>query len=146
MKFSTRTEVNTPVEDAFAAFADFDTFARLAEARGARMERLPGEVFAWRARFEWNGAAREVKGDIVRFEPPRGYAAAMIAGGLEGDLEVEVTPLSAGRSQVRVAMEWRPVTMSARVLLKSLKLVKGRLDARFAARVDEYAARIGTRS
>ncbi len=37
-------------------------------------------------------------------------------------------------------MEWRPVTMSGRLLLQSLRLVKGRLDERFAARVADFAA------
>jgi uncharacterized protein YndB with AHSA1/START domain len=143
MKFSTRADVEAPAEEVFAAFADFPRFVRLAEKRGARVEARAAAVFGWAARFDWNGKARELQGEVVRLDPPRGFAAEMRAGGLDGTLEVEVTPLEAARARVRVAMEWRPRTMAGRILLQSLKLVKGRLDDRFAARVAEFAAGIG---
>jgi hypothetical protein len=140
VKFSTRVDVEAPAEDTFAAFADFPRYIRLAEARGARVEVLPAPHFAWRARFDWNGAARDLTGEVTRLEAPLGFTAAMAAQLVEGGLEVEVTALGTARSRVRVAMEWRPVTLSGRILLQSLRLVKGRLDDRFAARVAEFAA------
>jgi hypothetical protein len=140
VKFSTCIDVEAPAEETFAAFADFPRYVRLAEARGARVEVLPAPHFAFRARFDWNGAARDLKGEVTRLEAPLGFTAAMAAQLVEGGLEVEVTPLGAARSRVAVAMEWRPVTMSGRILLQSLRLVKGRLDERFAARVADFAA------
>lgn len=146
MKFSTRAEVQAPAEDTFAAFADFPHYVRLAERRGARVQTRDAAVFAWRARFDWNGSARDVEGDVTRFDPPRGFTADMASGGLEGRIEVAVVPIDPARSEVRVAMEWRPRAMSGRILLQSLKLVKGRLDDRFSARVAEFAAGIGPRA
>jgi hypothetical protein len=140
VKFSTRVDVEAPAEDTFAAFADFPRYVRMAKARGARVEVLPAPHFAFRARFDWNGAARDLKGEVTRLEAPLGFTAAMAAQLVEGGLEVEVTPLGAARSRVAVAMEWRPVTMSGRILLQSLRLVKGRLDERFAERVADFAA------
>jgi hypothetical protein len=107
------------------------------------VETRPAEVFGWRARFDWNGARRDLGGDVTRFDPPNGFAAEMTAGGLDGTVEVEVTSVDPARSRVRVAMEWRPRTMAGRILLQSLKLVKGRLDERFAARVAAFAAEAG---
>jgi hypothetical protein len=141
VKFSTQVDVEAPAEDTFAAFADFSRYVRLAEARGARVEVLPARHFAWRARFDWNGAARDLKGEVTRLEAPLGFTAAMAAQLVEGVLEVGVTPLGAARSRVAVAMEWRPLTLPGRILLQSLRLVKGSLDERFAARVAELAAR-----
>jgi hypothetical protein len=143
MKFSTRCDVNAPAEETFAAFADFQRYVRLAEKRGARVRTLESPIFAWTAAFDWNGAARELRGEVTRFDPPRGFVAEMTAGGVEGTLEVEVTAVDAARSRVRVAMEWRPSNMAGRILLQSLKLVKGRLDDRFAARIAEFAAGVG---
>lgn len=143
MKFSTRADVEAPAEEVFAAFADYPRLVRLAERRGARVEIREARHFAWTARFDWNGKARELRGEVLRHAPPQGFVAEMAAGGLEGTLEVEVTPLEGARARVRVAMDWRPVTMTGRILLQSLKLVKGRLDDRFAARVAEFAAGIG---
>jgi hypothetical protein len=146
MRFSARADVDAPAEEAFAAFADFPRYVRLAEERGATVQTLPAPVFAWAAAFDWNGARRELRGDVTRFDPPRGFVAAMAAGEIEGTIEIEVTPRDASRSRVRAAMEWRPVTMGGRILLQSLKLVKGRLDDRFAARVAAFAAGVGRSS
>lgn len=142
MKFSTRADVDAPAEKAFAAFSDFAHFVRLAEKRGAKVETREAKLFAWRARFDWNGKARELEGEVVRCDPSSGLCAEMAAGGLEGTLEVEVTPVDTARSRVRVTMEWRPRNMAGRILLHSLKLVKGRLEERFAARVAQFAAGI----
>jgi hypothetical protein len=144
VNFSTSVEVDASAEATFAAFADFPRYVRLAEARGARVEILPAPVFAWRALFTWNGAARDLRGEVTRFDPPRGFAARMAAGNIEGTVEVEVARLDAARSRVRVAMEWRAVTLSGRILLQSLRLVKGSLDDRFAARVADFARGKGT--
>jgi hypothetical protein len=67
----------------------------------------------------------------------------MAAQLVEGVLEVGVTPLGAARSRVGVAMEWRPLTLPGRLLLQSLRLVKGSLDDRFAARVADFAEGVG---
>ena len=146
MKFSTRVDVDAPPEDTFAAFADFTQYVRLAEKRGAKVEILAHPVFAWRARFDWNGKARDLDGGVTRFDPPKGFAAEMAAGGLDGTIDVEVAPLDPGRARVRVAMEWRPRTKAGRILLQSLKLVKGTLDERFARRVAEFGAAVGRRA
>jgi hypothetical protein len=113
MKFSTRADVDAPAEDAFAAFADFPRYVRLAEARGATGGDAAGRpVFAWR-RGSTGTARRASSGDVTRFDPPRGFTGGDDRrAGWKATLEVEVTPVDAGRSQVRVAMEWRPVTMA----------------------------------
>jgi hypothetical protein len=117
----------------------------MAEARGAKVKVMPAPHFAWAATFDWNGAARDLRGEVIRFDAPHRFSAAMSAAQVEGTLDVEVTALDPVRSRVRVTLEWRPVTMSGRILLQSLRLVKGRLDERFAARVAELAAGVGAR-
>lgn len=139
MKFATRVDVEAPADEVFARLADFPGYVRKAEARGARVRVTAAPTFGWVAAFDWNGASRELKGEVVRFDPPRSFAAAMTAGGVEGTIEVEVLSLGPMRSQVHVAMEWRAVTIPGRLLLQSLKLVKGKLDDRFDARVAEIA-------
>lgn len=148
MKFSTQADVQASQEETFAAFSDFHHYARRAKDRGVEVERLDhghavGRGLAWRSRFAWNGHAREMRGEIVRFDAPDGFAADLNVGGLEGVLEIEVIPVKAGRSRVRVGLELTPATMSARILLKSLRLAKSRLDDRFAAAVRSHAESIG---
>jgi uncharacterized protein YndB with AHSA1/START domain len=139
MKFATTVHVDAPAEEVFASLSDFSRHVRRAESKGARIRVTDAPVFGWTAAFDWNGAARELKGEVVRIDPPRGFAAEMVAPGVAGTIDIEVLSLGSTRSQVRVAMEWRPLTIPGRLLLQSLKLVKGKLDDRFAARVAEIA-------
>src|SRR6056297_126261 len=148
MKFSTQADVDAPADRAFAAFSDFHAYAERARHRGVEVQRIDhghtvGRGLAWHARFVWNGRAREMRGEVVRFDPPSGYDADLVVGGLEGRLDVEVTATGDATSRVRIGLELRPATMSARILLKSLRLAKGRLDDRFAAAVRSHADRIG---
>ena len=148
MKFSTQTDVQASPEAAFAAFSDFQGFAARARHRGVEIERTDhghnvGRGLCWHGRFDWNGRAREMRGEIVRFDAPSGYHADLTIGGLEGRLDVEVTAVTEAKSRVRIGLELRPTTMSARILLKSLRLAKGRLDERFANAVRTYAASLG---
>ena len=148
MKFSTQADVHAPAEETFRAFSDFNHYAGRARERGVEVERLDhghavGRGLAWRSRFSWNGSVREMRGEIVRFDPPLSFAADLTVGGLEGRLEVEVAPVKDDRSRVRIGLELTPATMSARILLKSLRLAKARLDDRFAAAVRAHADGIG---
>jgi len=144
MKFSTQADVDAPADRAFAAFSDFHAYSERARHRGVEVQRIDhGHTvergLAWHARFVWNGRAREMRGEIVRFDPPTGYDADLGVGGLEGRLEVEVIAVKDTKSRVRIGLEFRPTTMSARILVKSLRLAKGRLDERFASAVRSHA-------
>lgn len=149
MKFSTRTETDAPPEAVFAAFADFPAMAEALRARGATVERSDdggpvGAGYAWRAEGTFRGAVRHLDGRVTSFDPPRGYGGEMRIGGLSGDFDIAIEPVNETKTRVYVAVEWRPETFKARVFLKSLKLAKGELDARFAARVDAWAKRAQT--
>ena len=147
MKFSTRTETAAPPEAVFAAFADFAGMAEALRARGAKVERTDGggplgAGYAWRAEGEFRGLVRRLDGLVTRYDPPRGYSGEMRIGGLAGTFEVAIEPVTDAKTRTLVAVEWTPETFKARVFLKSLKLAKGELDARFAARVAEWAERV----
>ncbi|EAR50534.1 hypothetical protein OG2516_09825 [Oceanicola granulosus HTCC2516] len=150
MKFSTREDIEAPIETVFEALSDFSGFERWALRRGARIERLDGgtrtEAGArWQVEFDFRGKRREVTATVSRFEPPEGYRITSVSSGLEGETSVELVALAQDRTRLLFAQELRPTTLAARLMLQSLKLAKGSLEARLDKRIDDLARTIEKR-
>jgi len=75
MKFSTKEDIEAPLEAVFEMMCDFETFERAAMRRGAEVQRtdtktVPGVGMAWRAAFMLRGKRRQVELETVTFERP----------------------------------------------------------------------------
>lgn len=143
MKFVTKEDIEAPIDQVFQMVTDFEALERQAMRRGADIRRTDtgpkGEGMSWRAGFQFRGKAREVDIKITRFEAPHLIEADSVSGGLEANCVVELVALSRRRTRMSLAMELVPTTLSARLLVQSLKLAKGRMTKRFHLRVAEYA-------
>ncbi len=151
MKLSTREDIDAPVDEVFAAFADFDRFERLAMRRGAEVERLDANIgpcagMGWRARFHYNGRQRELRCEVVSLRAPEDYQVQSDFGGINGLFSVEMIALSPKRTRVKVGLDLRPGTLSARLYLQSLRLAKGSLERRFKSRVAAIADDLRSRN
>ena len=147
MRFSSKEDIEAPIEAVFAAASDFEGFERQAMRRGAEVARkdaggAPGVGAEWNAQFMFRGKERKLKAKITGFEAPNGYEAQTRVGGLEGDVAVELLALSPRRTRLQVSLELKPQTLSARLLVQSLKFAKGNLNRRFATRMANFAATI----
>ncbi len=150
MKFSTREDIEAGQDAVFEAFSDFDRFERQALRMGADVERMemstgPCAGMKWRARFEYKGRMRELNCTLTGYSPSENLAMDWESGGLNGTLTIEMIALAPRRTRVRVGLDLRPSTFSARLFLQSLRLAKGTLDARFQARVKALADDIRAR-
>ncbi len=144
MKFSTRQDIEAPIDFVFRHAADFEAHARQAMRRGievARADNLdePAPGMCWNLRFSYRGKARRMFGELVEFEAPTGFAIQSESGGIESRFEAEFLTLSQGRTRLRAGLQISPRTLSARLLVQSMKLAKGRLSDAFAARVAQFA-------
>lgn len=143
MKFTSRQDIHAPIERVFAELSDFNGFARRLIKRGAELRRVDagaeGVGMAWEGRFTWRGKKRKARAEVVSFTPPEGYAVRTVTGGLEALATVELIALSRSRTRVVVTLELLPRTLSARLLVQSLKLTRGTLNRRFEARVAAFA-------
>ncbi|MDH3262879.1 MAG: SRPBCC family protein [Paracoccaceae bacterium] len=147
MRFTTREDIEAPVEAVFAAVSDFEGFERAALRRGAEVRRLGdhqrrGAGKGWLVHFRYRGRARELASEIVRFEPPHALTAFGGTGGIDGTLEVELTELAPRRTRLKLDLELRPKTIGARLFLQSLRLAKSSLTNRFKKRVHDFARRL----
>lgn len=144
MKFSTREDIEAPIESVFDMLCDFEGFERSAMRRGAEVQRVdrltsPGIGMMWDVVFSMRGKMRQVQLEMTRFERPQDMLLAYRSPGLEGTFQVELMSLSRSRTRVAISLEITPLNLSSRLLVQSLKLAKTSLTKRFKLRVAEYA-------
>lgn len=147
MKFSTRQDIEAPVDFAFERATNFSGFEKQALRRGievARIDDLPGNApgMHWDASFTFRGKARQIVAKLTTYDPDNCYVIQSKSGGLDADLTVDFMALSRAKTRVIVGLELRPTTLSSRLLVQSLKFAKANLYGRFEARVERLAKEI----
>lgn len=147
MKFSTREDIEAPIGKVFEAMTDFRAFERQMQGRGIDIARTQDDAahavgLGWKARFAWRGRPHDVAARLVEILDGEGYAIESTSGGVVCLCVVDLVALSLARTRMLISLDLRATTLSSRLLLQSLKLAKGRLDARFKSRVAEVARRI----
>jgi hypothetical protein len=150
MKFSTREDIDAPREAVFAHLTDFEAWERGALRRGAEVQRIdtlsrPGPGMSWKSAFQWRGKRRQMVVRLDRYDLPSAVSFSARASNIEAQFEVELLEMAARRTRVIVRLEIRPLTLTARLLLQTMKLARGRSEARFRKRVAQVAAEISAR-
>lgn len=144
MKFSTNEDIEAPIEAVFDMLSDFEHFERAAVRRGAEVQRVdemtvPGPGMTWDAVFELRGKRRELQLEMVTYDRPNEMVLESTSPGMLGQMSFELIALSRGRTRVKVELEVKPLNLSARLLVQSLKLAKKKLAQRYKLRIAEYA-------
>lgn len=150
MELKASEDIEAPQEQVFAALSDFDMIERQALRRGVDIIRTgttgdaPEAGMAWRAKFTFRGKTREAEVRLVSFVAPDRMTFHSVSGGLEADLEIDVVALSRNRTRINMVSVMHPKTLSARLLVQSLKLAKGGVEKRFRRKMAELAAGLET--
>jgi len=149
MKFSTREDIEAPVDYVFAQVSDFAAFERRAMRQGADVTRREDGPIAqgaiWDISFQFRGRDRRVLAELTQLDVPTLLSIDSASDGLNAVTEVELIALSQTRTRVLVSFDLRAKTLTARLLLQSLKLAKTKMTKRFNARVLDYAEDIEDR-
>ncbi|MGB5560528.1 MAG: SRPBCC family protein [Paracoccaceae bacterium] len=143
MKFSTRQDIDAPIDFVFQRASDFIGFEKQALRRGievVRADDLPCNAtgMRWDASFTFRGKARRINAELAKYDGPNTYLIQSVSGGVEADLTVDFMALSRAKTRVIVGLDMRPRSLSARLLIQSLKFAKGNLYGRFEARVERF--------
>ncbi|MEO0678337.1 MAG: SRPBCC family protein [Pseudomonadota bacterium] len=144
MKFSSREDVELPIERVFDAVTDFDMFDRRALRRGAEVSRTDpptgkGEGTSWDVSLQFRGRERELQAQVTEYSQPESMAIKSQSGGLKIDLTVALVALNPQKTRVIIGLELTPSNLSARLLVQSLKLAKASLSKRFSTAITDYA-------
>ena len=99
MKFSTREDIEAPIDYVFARVTDFSGIERQALRRGADIQRLdaaplPVVGSAWQVAFKFRGKDRKMKAEIVKMDAPTLLRIDTTASGISGETTVELVALS----------------------------------------------------
>lgn len=142
MKFSTREDIDAPIEQVFESLCDFEGFERQAIRRGAEVQRVdslsqPGVGMVWEATFKMRGRTRQMTLLMENFVAPTELGLKATSDGIDGAFGIELIALSRTRTRLSVALELKPKNLAARLLVQSLKLAKSSLTKRFKLRVAE---------
>lgn len=143
MKFSTREDIEAPMDYVFGRISDFASFEKRALRQGAQVARRQtgavSEGDIWDIAFSFRGRDRKVVATLVQLDPAQGIRIDSVSDGLTALTQVELVALSPARTRVMVTFELKPGSLTARLLVQSLKLAKAKLAKRFSARVLSYA-------
>ncbi len=150
MKFSSREDIEASIEDVFQFLCEFESFERQAIRRGAvvqRVDRLqkPGVGMTWDVSFNLRGKKRDLRLTMQDFAPSTSLRLSAKSQGIDGTFDIELIALSRTRTRMLIALDLKPINLSARLLLQSLKLAKSSLNKRFKLRVAEYSKLIEDR-
>lgn len=145
MKFSTNEDVEVPIEATFDLLCDFESMERAAMRRGAEVQRVDtqreiGRGMIWNAVFSWRGKKRALQIELVTYNRANALLFHSKTDGLSGSLSFDLMPLSRTRTRMKVGLEVIPQSLSAKLLVQSLRLAKASLTKRYKLRVSDYIA------
>lgn len=144
MKLSGRTDVQAPVEFVFDAIADFEFWERAAMRRGADVTRTDklrhvGPGMNWMIRFGWRGRERQMHVSLKQLDRPAIVALEGDSPSVDASAQIELVPLSATRSRILVQSTIKPRTLAARLFIQSLRLARGKVNARYNKKLAHFA-------
>lgn len=149
MQFSSKEDIEAPIETVFAALSEFEAFERSAIRRGIEVRRANeaapiGIGMAWEAAFDMRGKPRTLHLKLCEFDAPNGMRFKSESLGLTGTLTIDLVALSPKRTRMATVLNLAPKSLSARLFLQSLKLAKANLTKRFKLKVADFAKGIET--
>lgn len=143
MKFSTREDIEAPIDFVYGQVSDFAGFERRALRHGVSVTASNHDHFdvdaSWNIAFPFRGRERRMKATLVALEQPNGYRVDTESDGLTVVTTVDLVALSRGRTRLAVALDLRARSLTSRLLLQSMKLAKTKLTKRFKVKVLEFA-------
>ncbi|MFP7571931.1 SRPBCC family protein [Marivita sp. S2033] len=147
MQVTAIEDVAAPIDHVFAELIAFDVLERQALRRGIEVRRkfrgaMPETGEGWVAKFRFRGKEREADIQLAAFEPLNFLRFSGASGGLETDTQIELVPLSPGRTRVNVAFKMMPKSLSSRLLVQSLKLARSSINRKLKKRMTHYAREI----
>lgn len=140
MQLTATEDIEAPLDRVFAELADFETLERQAMRRGIEVRRTgdhtaPAPGMGWHVTFQFRGKTRTAEIVLTEYAPSERIAFHTVSGGLEIDTGIDLIALARARTRINMAAELKPKTLSARLLVQSLKLAKGGIDKRFRHRI-----------
>jgi cell division protein ZapA (FtsZ GTPase activity inhibitor) len=140
VKFRVSDEVEAPANWVWKGFTDFTFIEAEALANGADLTRVggwsePRVGASWHGAVQVRGKARAIEAQVSAFMPPEALVIQTRIGGMRCQYEVALDPLATAVTRVSVMLELSAATMSAKLLLQSMKVARRRVHQRLEGAV-----------
>ncbi|WP_112310656.1 SRPBCC family protein [Pseudogemmobacter bohemicus] len=150
MRFSSKQDIEAPLDFVWKEITDFEHFERMAVRRGAEVERIdhlkrPAAGMGWRLRFAYKGKPRKVLLRIAEMSPNAALDLDFDSPSVAGGIRLELLELAPKRTRISLAADTRPKTIAARLVIQSLRLVKGRTQRKLDGQMGKFAKMIEER-
>lgn len=148
MKLVVAIDVAASPEHAWRVFTDVARIETELRARGVEIRRIGGWVAAaegarWSGSAGIQGKSYPVEAELVALTPPRFCAVEGQVGSLRFCCRLEITPTISGASTLRIDLALSASSLGGKLLLKTITLSRGKLQARMEASLAAWAERAG---
>lgn len=135
MKFKVSEDVDAPATMVWARLVDFSALEDDARGRGARITRVGNwseiaEGVEWRGEVTVRGKLRPLQARVTRLIAPELCLVESRIGGMQCSYELSFAELSPEVTRVAVVLDLSADTLTARLLLQTMKLARGRVMQR----------------
>jgi uncharacterized membrane protein len=135
LKFKVADDVEAPVDWVWEGFTDFAAIEADIRARDTELSRVgdwkeAALGVAWRGSVPVRGKVRTIDARIAAFAPEERLLVESRIGGMACTYEVTFAPLTGGSTRVSVVLELKASTLSARLLLQTLKIARRKVIQR----------------
>ncbi len=142
MKFSNQQDIDVPIAYVYRRVTNFAAYERQALRQGAHVVRVDGDGpvgvgATWDVAFTFRNKDRQLRAQVTELVAPDGLVVMTHAKGLTSETRLSLVALAQQTTRVQVQVVLVANSMSARLLLQSLKLAKTNLNNRFRKRVRE---------
>jgi hypothetical protein len=150
MKLTAKIDLEVPAAFIFDTLTDNASWEREAIRNGVEVSRPPGAPdrglgAAWQMRGHYKGKPRKVLIVIEELVQDQRIGLSLDSPSIDGTARLEVMVLSPRRSRLRVDLEIKPKTLAARLFVNTMRLAKGRVQARFEKGLGQLGSRIKDR-
>jgi carbon monoxide dehydrogenase subunit G len=150
MELSSKVDVDAPAEYVFGCLSDFQSFEKAALRRGADVQRVDsldelGVGAAWDVTFSFRGKQRDVHVEMTEYAEDELACYSAIGQGVQATMRIELVPMSKNRTRMTTSVVMEAKTLSARLLLQSVKLARSQVNNRFDGMMENFGRQLGKR-
>lgn len=150
MKLTAKEDIEAPIAFVTAFVTDFEAWERAAMRRGADVQRIdslrtPGPGMEWKVGFAYRGKKRDLNVKLLKLIADQNLSFDCTAKPAIGNLTIDLAEMGPRRTRLVVALEIKPRTLAARLVMQTVKLAKAKLTRRFTLRLSNLAADIEDR-
>ena len=147
MKFVAKHDIDAPISVVWGHLSDFAYFEKLARTRNVHIEtqHRGGRVdvgTVWNLKFVLRGKPRTASVEIVEIQPEEALDCDLHSPNIGGGLRFELIRLAPNRTRLRMLADVRPKTLTARLMIQSLRFAKGRTQRKLDAVLIKFADHI----